>query len=93
MDFAQALKEVVWCLVTEGSISYRRIKRGFALDDDALEDLRRVRPRRGTPGVGAGDPPGPSRSFRSASAAGRGGSLKGRQSLARAICRARNGGT
>jgi class 3 adenylate cyclase/predicted ATPase len=41
MDFAQALKEVVWCLVTEGSISYRRIKRGFALDDDALEDLRR----------------------------------------------------
>jgi hypothetical protein len=28
-------------LVTEGSISYRRIKRGFGLDDDALEDLRR----------------------------------------------------
>jgi predicted ATPase/class 3 adenylate cyclase len=41
LNFAQVLKEVVWCLVTEGSISYRRIKRGFDLDDAALEDLRR----------------------------------------------------
>ena len=38
MDFDQVLKEVLWRLVTEGSISYRRIKRGFDLDDDALED-------------------------------------------------------
>jgi class 3 adenylate cyclase/predicted ATPase len=41
VNFARVLKEVLWCLVTEGSISYRRIKRGFGLDDDALEDLRR----------------------------------------------------
>ena len=41
MNFAQVLKEVLWCLVTKGSISYRRIKRGFDLDDDALEDVRR----------------------------------------------------
>ena len=42
MDFEQVLKEVVWRLVTEGSVSYRRIKRSFGLDDDALEDVRRV---------------------------------------------------
>jgi class 3 adenylate cyclase len=41
MNFARVLKEVVWCLVTEGSISYRRIQRGFGLDDEALEDVRR----------------------------------------------------
>jgi class 3 adenylate cyclase/predicted ATPase len=41
VNFSRVLKEVVWCLVTEGSISYRRVKRGFGLDDDALEDLRR----------------------------------------------------
>jgi class 3 adenylate cyclase len=41
VNFARVLKEVLWCLVTEGSISYRRIKRGFGLDDDALEDVRR----------------------------------------------------
>ena len=41
MNFARVLKEVLWCLVTEGSMSYRRIKRGFDLDDDALEDVRR----------------------------------------------------
>ena len=41
MDFEQVLKEVLWRLVTEGSISYRRIKRRFGLDDDALEDVRR----------------------------------------------------
>ena len=42
MDFEQVLKEVVWRLVTEGSVSYRRIKRSFGLDDDALGDVRRV---------------------------------------------------
>jgi len=42
VDFEQVLKEVVWRLVTEGSVSYRRIKRSFELDDDALEDARRV---------------------------------------------------
>ena len=41
MDFEQVLKEVLWRLVTEGSVSYRRIKRGFDLDDDALDDVRR----------------------------------------------------
>jgi class 3 adenylate cyclase/tetratricopeptide (TPR) repeat protein len=41
VNFARVLKEVLWCLVAEGSISYRRIKRGFDLDDDALEDVRR----------------------------------------------------
>ena len=29
MDFEQVLKEVVWRLVTEGRISYRRIKLSF----------------------------------------------------------------
>ena len=41
MDFEQVLKEVLWRLVTEGSVSYRRIKRGFNLDDEILEDVRR----------------------------------------------------
>jgi class 3 adenylate cyclase/tetratricopeptide (TPR) repeat protein len=41
VDFEQVLKEVLWRLVTEGSISYRRIKRVFRLDDDALDDVRR----------------------------------------------------
>ena len=40
MNFARVLKEVLWCLVTEGSISYRRIKLTFGLDDDGLEELR-----------------------------------------------------
>jgi class 3 adenylate cyclase len=42
VDFEQVLKEVVWRLVTEGSVSYRRIKRSFGLDDGTLEDVRRV---------------------------------------------------
>jgi hypothetical protein len=46
VDFEQVLKEVVWRLVTEGSASYRRMKRSFGLDDDALEDVRRVLIRR-----------------------------------------------
>ena len=41
MDFDQVLKEVLWRLVTEGGISYRRIKLNFGLDDDGLEELRR----------------------------------------------------
>ena len=41
MDFAQVLKEVLWCLLTEGGISYRRIKLSFGLDDDGIEELRR----------------------------------------------------
>ena len=41
VNFARVLKEVLWCLVTEGSMSYRRIKTGFQLDDEALEDVRR----------------------------------------------------
>jgi hypothetical protein len=41
VDFEQVLKEVVWRLVSEGSISYRRIKLSFGLDDDGLEELRR----------------------------------------------------
>ena len=41
MNFERVLQKVLWCLATEGSISYRRIKRGFDLDDEALEDVRR----------------------------------------------------
>ena len=40
MKFDRVLKEVLWCLVTEGSISYRRIKLTYGLDDDAVEELR-----------------------------------------------------
>ena len=40
MNFERVLQMVLWRLVTEGSISYRRIKRAFGLDDDALDDLR-----------------------------------------------------
>jgi hypothetical protein len=41
VDFEQVLKEVLWRLVAEGSISYRRINRVFDLDDEALDDVRR----------------------------------------------------
>jgi class 3 adenylate cyclase len=41
VDFDQVLKEVLWRLVTEGGISYRRIRLSFGLDDDGLEELRR----------------------------------------------------
>ena len=41
VNFTRVLKEVLWCLVTEGSISYRRIKLSYGLDDDAVEELRR----------------------------------------------------
>ena len=42
MNFERVLQKVLWCPVTEGSVAYRRIKRSFGLDDDALEDVRRV---------------------------------------------------
>ena len=41
MNFERVLQKVLWRLVTEGSISYRRIKLSFGLDDDGLEELRR----------------------------------------------------
>jgi hypothetical protein len=41
VNFARVLKEVLWCLVTEGGISYRRIRLSYSLDDDAVEELRR----------------------------------------------------
>jgi len=40
VNFARVLKEVLWCLVTEGGMSYRRIKLTFGLDDNAVEELR-----------------------------------------------------
>jgi hypothetical protein len=41
VNFERVLQKVLWRLVTESSISYRRIKRRFGLDDNALEDIRR----------------------------------------------------
>jgi hypothetical protein len=41
VNFARVLKEVLWCLVTEGGISYRPIRLSYGLDDDAVEELRR----------------------------------------------------
>ena len=40
MNFDNVLKEVLWCLVTEGGISYRRVKLSYGLDDAAVEELR-----------------------------------------------------
>ena len=40
VNFSRVLKEVLWCLVAEDRISFRRIKLSFGLDDDALEELR-----------------------------------------------------
>src|SRR5689334_12544208 len=40
MKFDRVLKEVVWSLLTEGKISYRRIQRTFGLDHESLEALR-----------------------------------------------------
>ncbi len=39
MNFERVLQKVLWRLVTEGSISYRRIELSFGLDDDGLEEL------------------------------------------------------
>ena len=41
MNFERVLQKVLWRLLTEGSISYRRIKLSFGLDNDGLEELRR----------------------------------------------------
>ena len=41
MNFERVLQKVLWRLVTEGSISYRRVKLSFGLDNDGLEELRR----------------------------------------------------
>ena len=40
MAFVDVLARVAWTLLAEGRVSYRRIKREFGLDDDAVEDLR-----------------------------------------------------
>ena len=40
MTFSEILKEAIWLLVTERRVSYRRLRREFDLDDEALEDLR-----------------------------------------------------
>jgi class 3 adenylate cyclase/predicted ATPase len=40
VNFVRVLKEVLWCLVTEGGISYRRVRLSYGLDDDAIEELR-----------------------------------------------------
>ena len=37
---SEILKETIWLLVTEGRVSYRRLRREFDLDDEALEDVR-----------------------------------------------------
>jgi hypothetical protein len=41
VNFERVLQKVLWRLVTEGSISYRRIRLSFGLDHDGLEELRR----------------------------------------------------
>ena len=40
--FSRILQEVVWCLLTEGRISYYRIRHDFGLDREGLDELRSV---------------------------------------------------
>ncbi len=40
MKFTQILKDVIWLLLTEGRVSYRRLKIEFDLDDESLEEIR-----------------------------------------------------
>ena len=40
MDFYEVLAQVIALLQREGRTSYRALKRQFALDDDAIEDLK-----------------------------------------------------
>jgi class 3 adenylate cyclase len=40
--FNRILQEVVWCLLTEGRISYYRIRHDFGLDREGLDELRSV---------------------------------------------------
>ena len=40
MKFQKVLAGVTWLLLCERKVTYRRMKREFELDDDALEDVR-----------------------------------------------------
>ncbi|MFP6742077.1 MAG: adenylate/guanylate cyclase domain-containing protein, partial [Alphaproteobacteria bacterium] len=40
MKFTAILKETVWLLVTEGRVSYARLRREFDIDDSFFEDIR-----------------------------------------------------
>jgi hypothetical protein len=40
MTFDDILKQVMQLLQRQGRVSYRALKRRFALDDDYLEDLK-----------------------------------------------------
>ena len=40
MKFTQILKDVIWLLLTEKRVSYRRLKIEFDLDDGSLEEIR-----------------------------------------------------
>ena len=40
MRFTEILKEVIWLLVTEGRVSYGRLRREFDIDDGFIEDIR-----------------------------------------------------
>jgi len=40
MDFYDVLAQVIALIQREGRTSYRALKRQFALDDDAIEDLK-----------------------------------------------------
>jgi hypothetical protein len=40
MDFVEVIKQARTLLQSEGRMTYRTLKRQFALDDEALEDLK-----------------------------------------------------
>ena len=40
MDFVEVIKQARALLQSEGRMTYRTLKRQFALDDEALEDLK-----------------------------------------------------
>ena len=40
MDFVEVIKQACALLQSQGRITYRTLKRQFALDDEALEDLK-----------------------------------------------------
>jgi hypothetical protein len=40
MKFTAILKETVWLLMTEGRVSYARLRREFDIDDSFIEDIR-----------------------------------------------------
>lgn len=39
MRFTGILKEVIWLLVTEGQVSYARLRREFDIDDGFIDDI------------------------------------------------------